>query len=324
VRFKLDRQQIADLGLNLSNVNSQMSMLLSGSYVNRFNLQGRAYRVIPMIKDQDRNTPEALMDLQLTTPSGELIPLSSVAKLEKITAPRSLTRFSQQNSFKIYGGILPSTTKEQALTELENIARNIMPAHYGIDYAGESRQIRQGGNSLMGILGFALIFVYFVLVIQFNSLRDPLVVLLGSVPLALAGAMLFPFLGMTTVNIYSQIGLITLVGLVAKNGILIVEFAKELQLDGYSKIEAILMTTAATVLGHFPLMLVTGAGAEARNSIGLILVAGMFIGTFFTLYILPNLYVLLAQTHKPEHDYNQELIDHANQEEAKKQQKAYP
>ncbi len=334
-RLVLDRERIADLGLNLSNVNSQMSMLLSGNYVNRFNLQGRAYRVIPMIKDQDRNTPEALMDLQLTTPSGELIPLSSVAKLEKITAPRSLTRFSQQNSFKIYGGILPSTTKEQALTELENIARNIMPAHYGIDYAGESRQIRQGGNSLMGILGFALIFVYFVLVIQFNSLRDPLVVLLGSVPLALAGAMLFPFLGMTTVNIYSQIGLITLVGLVAKNGILIVEFAKELQLDGYSKIEAIkgaatsrlrpiLMTTAATVLGHFPLMLVTGAGAEARNSIGLILVAGMFIGTFFTLYILPNLYVLLAQTHKPEHDYNQELIDHANQEEAKKQQKAYP
>ncbi len=309
-RLVIDRERIADLGMSLNEVNRQMAIMLSGNYVNRFNLDGRAYKVIPMIEGHGRRTPEALLDLQLTTPSGDFIALSAVAQLEKVTAPRSLTRFTQQNSFKVYGGILPSSTKDEALSVLENITRDIMPKHYNIDYAGESRQIRKGGNSLVGILGIALIFVYFVLAIQFNSLRDPLVVLLGSVPLALAGAMFFPYLGLTTINIYSQIGLITLVGLVAKNGILIVEFAKEMQLDGHDKLSAItgaatsrlrpiLMTTAATVLGHFPLMIVTGAGAEARNSIGLILVAGMFIGTLFTLYILPNVYVLIAQTHKP-------------------------
>lgn len=171
----------------------------------------------------------------------------------------------------------------------------------------------------MGILAIALLFVYFVLVIQFNSFRDPLVVLLGSVPLALAGALMIPFLGLTTINIYSQVGFITLVGLVAKNGILIVEFANHLQEEGYTKLAAIkgaaetrlrpvLMTTAATVLGHFPLVLVTGAGAEARNSIGIILVVGMMVGTLFTLFVLPCLYLVMARSHCKE--------DHAVENEA--------
>ncbi|MFA5632889.1 MAG: efflux RND transporter permease subunit [Porticoccaceae bacterium] len=311
VRFILDRERIADLGMDLNTVGQQLGVLLSGNYVNRFDMNGKAYQVIPMVKGQDRNNPQQLLDLLLRTPRGELVPVSAIASLEYSVAPRVLGKFQQKNAFRIMGGVLPGTTKEQGLAILEKAAQDILPKGYTIDYAGESRQIRQEGNTLVGILGIALLFVYFVLAIQFNSFRDPLVVLLGSVPLALAGALMLPFLGLTTINIYSQIGFITLVGLVAKNGILIVEFANHLQSEGFNKLQAIkgaaeirlrpvLMTTAATVLGHFPLVLVTGAGAEARNSIGIILVAGMLIGTMFTLFVLPCLYMLLAKTHARE------------------------
>ncbi len=308
VRIMLDKARIADLGLNLQSVSDQLSILLSGDYINRFDLNGKAYQVIPMVGGKHRDNPEALLDLQLRTPSGELIPVSSIATLQRTVAPRVLGKFQQKNSFRLLAATLPGTSKEQALRVLEKASADILPANYTLDYAGESRQIRKEGNTLMGVLGIALLFVYFVLSILFNNFRDPLVVLLGSVPLALTGALLIPFLGLTTVNIYSQIGFITLVGLVAKNGILIVEFANHLQEQGATKLEAaigaaelrlrpVLMTTAATVLGHFPLVLVTGAGAEARNSIGLILVIGMLIGTFFTLFVLPCLYSLLAKKH---------------------------
>jgi len=269
------------------------------------------------LKEQSRLNPQAVLNLQLRNTTGDLIPVSAIAKLEHATVPRVLGKFQQKNSFRIYGGVLPGTTKEQGLAQLEAAAATHLPASYTLDYAGESRQLRQEGSTLVGVLGIALVFVYFVLAIQFNSFRDPLVVLIGSVPLALAGAMLFPFLGLTTINIYSQIGFITLVGLIAKNGILIVEFANHLQTEGFNRLAAIkgaaetrlrpvLMTTAATALGHFPLVLVSGAGAEARNSIGIILVAGMIIGTFFTLFVLPCVYLLLAQNHSqndidPEH-----------------------
>ncbi|BFM16954.1 efflux RND transporter permease subunit [Maricurvus nonylphenolicus] len=311
VSFILDRERIADLGMSLDSVSRQLGVMLSGNYVNRFDYQGKAYRVIPMAEGQARDNPQALLDLQIRTPNGDLIPLSTVASLDYAIAPRVLGKFQQKNSFRIYGGVLPGTTKEQALSALEEAAAEILPPSYSLDYAGESRQLRQEGNTLVGVLGIALVFVYFVLAVQFNSFRDPLVVLVGSVPLALAGAMLFPFLGWTTINIYSQIGFITLVGLIAKNGILIVEFANHLQSEGFNKLQAIkgaaetrlrpvLMTTAATALGHFPLILVTGAGAEARNSIGIVLVAGMVIGTVFTLFVLPCVYMLLAQEHNPD------------------------
>ncbi len=307
-RFVLDRERIADLGLDLASVSAQLGTLLSGNFVNRYNQDGRAYRVIPMIAQGSRDNPEALLDLQIRTPAGELVPLRAIAELRTETAPRVLSKFSQKNAFRIYGEVIPGTTKEQGLTALENAAADILPPHYTIDYAGESRQIRLEGNTLEGVLVVALVFVFFVLAIQFNSFRDPLVVLLGSVPLALSGAMVFAFLDFTTINIYSQVGFITLVGLIAKNGILIVEFANHMQKLGHEKLEAIrlaaqtrlrpvLMTTGATVLGHFPLVLVTGAGAEARNSIGIILVAGMLVGTAFTLLVLPSIYMVLASDH---------------------------
>jgi multidrug efflux pump len=306
--FEFNKAKIADLGMTMSDVNQQLSFLLADNYVNRFNLDGKAYKVIPQVSEEFRKDQQSILQLQLTTAEGQLVPLSSIANVVSNAAPRKLTKFGQRNSFRIYGGILPGTTKEQALVTLEQAAANILPAGYSIDYMGESRQIRKEGNTLVGVLGIALVFVFFVLAIQFNSFRDPLVVLLGSVPLALSGALMLSFMSVTTINIYSQIGLITLVGLVAKNGILIVEFARHLQLEGLDKSQAviqaasvrlrpILMTTAATVLGHFPLVLVSGAGAAARNSIGLMLVAGMLIGTFFTLFVLPVIYSYLAQTH---------------------------
>jgi multidrug efflux pump len=308
VRFNLNRELIADLGLDLANVNRQLSTMLSGNFVNRYNQDGRAYRVIPMVSESERLNPQAILNLQIRTGDGSLIPFSAIATIETETAPRVLAKFNQKNAFRVFGIVLPNVTKEQGLSVLEDIAADILPPKYSIDYAGESRQIRAEGNSLEGVLFIALIFVYFVLAIQFNSFRDPLVVLLGSVPLALSGAMMFSFLDFTTINIYSQVGFITLVGLIAKNGILIVEFANHMQRQGLVKLEAIkraaqtrlrpvLMTTAATVLGHFPLMLVTGAGAEARNSIGIILVAGMLVGTMFTLLVLPSVYMLLASDH---------------------------
>ena len=307
-RFYLDRERVADLGMDLTEVSRQLGLLLSGNYVNRFDFHGRAYRVIPMLEASGRSDPDSLLDMKIRSPDGDLVPLGALARLEQNTAPRVLGKFQQKNSFRIYGGLIPGRTKEQAISALEEAAAKLLPDTYAIDYAGESRQLRQEGNTLAGVLGIALIFVYFVLAVQFNSFRDPLVVLLGSVPLALSGAMLFTFLGCTTINIFSQVGFITLVGLVSKNAILIVEFANQMQAEGMTRIDAIkaaastrlrpvLMTTGATVLGHLPLVLVTGPGAEARNSIGIVLVAGMLVGTSFTLFILPCIYLALASRH---------------------------
>ncbi|MFM2044579.1 MAG: hypothetical protein RLY86_3155 [Pseudomonadota bacterium] len=309
-KIVVDRERVADLGLDLADVGRQLGTLLAGNYVNRFNYEGRAYKVVPQVGREDRASAEQLLDMKIRTPDGAQVPLSSMVRIETQVAPRNLSRFQQVDSFRVYGGVIPGVTKAQGLETLEKAAAEILPAGFTVDFAGESRQIKQEGSTLLGTLGFALILIYLVLAAQFGSFRDPLVVLAGSVPLALSGALVFPFLGFTTINIYSQVGLITLVGLIAKNGILIVEFANHLQEQGRSKLEAVreasltrlrpvLMTTAATVVGHFPLVLVEGPGAEARNSIGIMLVAGMAIGTVFTLFVLPCVYVLLASTHKP-------------------------
>jgi multidrug efflux pump len=319
VELIIDRTLVADLGLNLAEINNQLSVLMSNNYVNRYNDNGKAYRVIPVVDRKEKFNPEQILDMQVTTPAGELVRVSSFAETKAVTGPRLLGSFNQQKSFRIFGGILPHVTKEQSLAAVEEIARNMLPESYSIDYAGESRQLRKEGNTMVNVLLISLVIVYFVLTVQFNSFRDPLVVLLGCAPLALSGALCLAFLGFTSVNIYSQIGLITLIGLITKNGILIVEFANHMQIQGANKLEAvksaastrlrpILMTTGATVLGHFPLVLVTGAGAEARNSIGIILVAGMLIGTFFTLVVLPVLYYWLASNHRGEKDQDVENV----------------
>ena len=193
----------------------------------------RPMEVIPMVENAARNQPETLLQLHLRTPSGALVPVSSIASLERETAPRSLAKFNQQKSFRIYAGVVPGVTKDQALQTFEQAAKNILPANYSVDYAGESRQLRKEGNSMLSVLFISLCAVYLVLVVQFNSFRSALVVLMGSVPLALSGALLFTYFGFTTINIYAQIGFITLVGLVAKNGILITRVRQRFAKAGF-------------------------------------------------------------------------------------------
>jgi multidrug efflux pump len=313
----LDRDKIASLGLDLRQIGEDLSAMLGGNFVNRFNIDGRSYKVIPQIQRIDRLNPDQLQKIYVTGPEGRLMPLGAVATLRNSAEPRSLNRFQQLNAVKLSGVAIRPL--DQALRFLEDEAAKIMPPGYVVDYTGESRQLRaEGSSKFLMTFALAIVMIFLVLAAQFNSFRDPFIILLGSVPLAMFGALVFTFLKMpspnvpywtdgwtTTLNIYSQIGLVTLVGLIAKNGILIVEFANQLRARGYEKLPAIreasltrlrpiIMTSLATIFGHFPLVLVTGAGAAARNSIGLVLVGGMAIGTLFALFIVPALYMLLS------------------------------
>ncbi len=302
-----DRDKVRAQGVDLSQAGRDLSTMLGGDYVNRFSIQGRSYKVIPQVKRAERLTPQQLEQIYVKGAGDKLVPLSTFASLKTTTEPRELKRFQQLNAVRIQGVIPPGVSLDKALKFLEDEAAKSLPKGFTVDYAGESRQLRTEGGKFLGTFLLSGILIYLVLAAQFESFRDPFIVLAGSVPLALSGSLLFSFLGFTTLNIYSQVGLITLVGLVAKNGILIVEFANNLQEEGKSKIEAvieaattrlrpILMTTAATVMGHFPLVFATGPGAGARNSIGMMLVTGMIIGTAFTLFVVPSIYVLVART----------------------------
>ena len=301
-----DRDKLRSQGVSLSQAGQDLAILLGGDYVNRFSIQGRSYKVIPQVKRSERLTPDQLSEMYITGSNDKLVPLSTFATLRTTSEPRELKKFQQLNAVRIQGVIPPPVPLDQALTFLENEARGILPPGFTIDYAGESRQLRTEGSKFLTTFLLSAVLIYLVLAAQFESFRDPFIILAGSVPLAISGALLFSFLGLTSLNIYSQVGLITLVGLVSKNGILIVQFANHLQEAGRDKLSAvieasgtrlrpILMTTAATVVGHFPLVLATGPGAGARNSIGIMLVSGMIVGTLFTLFVVPSIYVLVAR-----------------------------
>jgi len=306
-----DRDKLRSQGVDLGQAGRDLSTMLGGNYVNRFSIQGRSYKVIPQVKRAERLNADQLSDIYVSGAGGKLVPLSTFATLKTTTQPRDLKRFQQLNAVRIQGVIPPGVPLDDALKVLETEAAKILPQGFTVDYAGESRQLRVEGSKFLFTFLLSAILIYLVLAAQFESFRDPFIILAGSVPLALSGALLFSFLGLTTLNIYSQVGLITLVGLIAKNGILIVEFANKLQEEGKDKLHAvveaaetrlrpILMTTAATVMGHMPLVFARGPGAGARNSIGIMLVTGMIIGTVFTLFVVPSIYVLLARTHKSE------------------------
>ena len=304
-----NRDKLRAEGVSLAQAGADLSTMLSGNYVNRFSIQGRSYKVIPQVKRSERLTADQLKDIYITGANGKLVPLSTFATIQTSTQPRELKRFQQLNAVRLQGAIPPNVSLDKALKFLEGQAHEILPKGFTIDYAGESRQLRTEGSKFFGVFLLSAILIYLVLSAQFESFRDPFVVLAGSVPLAISGSLLFSFLGFTTINIYSQVGLITLVGLVAKNGILIVQFANHLQEEGREKLEAvieaagtrlrpILMTTAATVVGHLPLVFARGPGAGARNSIGMMLVTGMIIGTAFTLFVVPSIYMVVARTRK--------------------------
>jgi multidrug efflux pump len=321
-RVEIDRDKAAHLGLNLQTVGQDLAAAVGGNFVNRFNVAGRSYKVIPQLLRVERLNPEQIKDLYVTGPNGQLVSLSTIATIKDSVTPRSLNRFQQLNAVKLSGVAIRPL--DQALTYLEDEAAKILPKGYTIDYTGESRQLRTEGNRFLPAFLLAVVLIFLVLAAQFNSFRDPFVILAGSVPLGMFGALLMTYLKMpnpnmpsltagwtTTLNVYSQVGLVTLVGLVSKNGILIVEFANQLQRQGKTKLQAvreaagtrlrpILMTSVATICGHFPLTLVSGPGAAARNSIGLVLVAGMAIGTAFTLFFVPAIYMLIAREHRPE------------------------
>ncbi|WP_152205399.1 efflux RND transporter permease subunit [Marinobacter changyiensis] len=311
---KVDRDRVADLGLSMQDVGQAMSSMLGGGYINRFNMQGRSYQVIPQADQQFRTDEQALNEYYIRADNGELVPLSSVITFEKSVEPSQRTQFNQLNSLTLEGVPMPGTTAGDAMAFMEQTAADTLPQGFSYDYTGETRQLANQGSALMVTFFLSLLVIYLVLAAQFESWRDPFIILV-SVPMSVAGAMAFIVLGFATMNIYTQVGLITLIGVVSKNGILIVEFANQLQVDrGLSKREAVLeaaairlrpiiMTSLALIFAMVPLLIAVGPGAESRFAIGLTIATGLGIGTLFTVFVLPAFYILLGRDHngsKPE------------------------
>jgi len=306
----IDRQMAAQLGLSMRDVGSTLSAMLGGGYVNYFSLSGRSYKVIPQVQQRFRLNTDQLMHYYIRTAAGAMVPLSTIAHIETKTVPESLDHFQQQNAASISGVASPGVTQGEALSYLKSLAEQTLPQGYSIDYSGQSRQFVQESSALMVTFFLAMIIIFLALAAQFESFRDPVIILV-TVPMSICGALIFISLGVggASLNIYTEVGLVTLIGLISKHGILIVEFANSLQKQGHSKREAIemaagirlrpiLMTTAAMVLGVVPLITASGAGAVSRFNMGLVIATGLSIGTLFTLFVVPAMYMALAAEHK--------------------------
>jgi multidrug efflux pump len=308
----LDRNKVAALGLNMAKIGATVDALLSGGFVNYFDLAGRSYKVIPMVQRRDRLNPDQLATYTIADINGVPVPLGSVAKIVIKTVPEQINHFQQMNAATINAVPLPGVSEAEAKAVMDAIAKRVLPPDYATDAVGPLRQFIQESAGFAATFGMALVVVYLALAALFGSFRDPLIILV-SVPMSLAGALVFIYFGVhgATLNIYTQVGLVTLMGLISKHGILMVEVANEQQARGFSKREAIehaallrlrpiLMTTAAMVLGVLPLVLATGAGAAARFAMGLVIASGLSIGTLFTLYVVPAFYLVLARRHGAE------------------------
>ena len=303
----IDREKVAALGMTQQQVGAALSAALGGGYVNYFSVAGRSYRVIPQVKQVDRLNPDQVLDYYIRTPSGQMIQARTIASIKQKVVPQSINHFQQLNSATI-SGVGTSFISQAGLLEfMRQTLKEVAPSGYSMDYSGPSRQFMNESGGFLGTMFFAILIVFLVLAAQFESFRDPIVILV-SVPLALFGALIFINLGFTTLNIYTQVGLVTLMGLISKHGILIVEFANELQVSGRSKVDAIveacsvrlrpiLMTTAAMVLGVVPLVIASGAGAAGRKSMGIVILTGLSIGTLFTLFVVPAMYLFIGEDH---------------------------
>jgi multidrug efflux pump len=310
ISVEIDRDRAGDLGVSMASIGRNLGTLLGGGYVNRFSMEGRSYKVIPQVLRDYRLTADMLTDYYVRSASNELVPLSSLATLKQSVEPNERTQLNQLNSLTIQGVNAPGIAKGDALNILTSIAKQTLPKGYGYDYLGESRTEVKGTSNFGLLFLFALLVIYLVLAAQFESWRDPLIILV-SAPIATAVSLLFIMLGMEglSLNLYTKLGLITLIGVVAKNGILIVEFANNLQInEGLSKraavekaaairLRPIFMTSIALVVAMFPLIFASGAGAASRFHIGMTIATGLGIGTFFTLYILPAFYIIIAKDH---------------------------
>ena len=309
IEFHIDHDKANRLGITMADVGNSLATLLGGNYVNLFDLYGRSYRVIPQVPREFRDTEHWLTRYQIRTKDGGLVPLSNVASVTKVVQPNSLTNFQQLNSATLTAVPFPGRTVGEAIEFLKDKAATSFPEGFSYDWQGESRQFVQEGNSLVYTFIFALVVIYLVLAAQYESFRDPFIILIA-LPTSIFGALLPMNLGLATVNIYTQIGLVCLIGLISKHGILMVDFANKLQEEeGYSRADAIehaaairlrpiLMTTAATVVAMIPLLIAGGAGAAARFSIGVVIFAGMTIGTLFTIFVTPTVYTYLARDHQ--------------------------